>query len=131
MLLVISHAGRGLIEVSSGERVARDYEVPTVSSSWIDDQEMSVEGIGPAQNQWFSVVGLWGGELKPSNHDHWSVHSKSSGNQDVPYIRHAQSGAKWLVDTPVTEIRAFGFSPSGRILVLATSSEVSAYVSVA
>ena len=130
-LLVISHAGRGLFDLTTGARLARDDEMPSLECSWIDKSRMLVQGIGSAQDQWFSSVGLWGGTLSPSSHDQWSVQLKSSGHNEFAYAINTKSGDKWLVDKPITEVKAFGFSATGRFLLLATSSDVTAYAHAA
>jgi hypothetical protein len=127
LMLVVSHAGRGLYDLASAQRIARDDEAPAPESAWIDERAKRVQGIGGAASMWFPVAGLWGGALAQHNGSGWSAVVESPGRNESAVLRNQRSRAKWLVDKPLTEIKAFGFSASGRYLVLATSSDVTVY----
>jgi hypothetical protein len=133
LFLVVSSAGRGVIDGVSGSKVARDD-----SEYYEGELALEAEGIGPLTGSTLRVAGLFGGGLPTMTTDGWSVEA-------VPL--------RW----PVTEIlllepyaslydslqgrpsrfhklrsesetvRGYGFSYSGRTLVLATSSDVTIY----
>lgn len=129
-LLVISASGRGVIETSTGKRVARDYVVPRFDSEWIRMDRRLVKGIGPIADEWVSAVGLWGGMMSSVNPRNWLVNLEKQGPSENVYIENQMSGQHYLIDIPFTEVRALGFSKSGRLLVFATSSEVVLYENV-
>lgn len=120
-LLVVSQQGRGLIDTRSGERVARSAEAPNATSSWLREQDRIVLGIGPLAGTPIRCVGLWGGALSTRGGDQ-VVETTPSGDEIV--LRDEATGARTTLQRPMTEVRAVGFSPSGNILVIATSSEV-------
>jgi hypothetical protein len=124
-LLVVSHSGRGLIDLETGARAARDDEAPALDSPWIKRPERLVQGIGPAQEEWFSVVGLWGGNLPYESSSGWQCKLVRSRSSERAML--SSSRRQWLVAKPVTEVKAFGFSPSGNYLVLGTSSELAVW----
>lgn len=130
LLLVISSAGRGLFDCISGDRIARD---PSGDFEF-DTSNLTAEGIGPIAGQRVRTAGLYGGGLAVTTADHWSLDllTLSWPHQSI-FIT---PPGHWLYgpafDKPgdttriVTglEIRAFGFSPTGRTFVIATSSEL-------
>ena len=127
LLLVVSHAGRGLFDLSTGLRGARDDEAPNPASNWIDREQRRVRGIGPAQGEWFSVVGLWGGALAKTDQGEWLVEVVGKGSSELALVGLRHERTRWLVDKPITETKAFGFSPSGRYLVLGMSADVTVF----
>jgi hypothetical protein len=125
-LLVVSAAGRGLIDINNGEKVARDQQVPTASSTWIDEVSRTVEAIGPLAGTAVACVGLWGGVL-PNRSAEWRLEVKASGPREFVLLVEEHTGlSRQLVET-ITEVRAFGFSNSGRVIVVATASDVWLY----
>lgn len=121
-LLVASHAGRGLFETATGEKVARDDEAPVEGAAWLRTTSNEVQGIGPLAGVWFSMAGLFGGELPQATSDGWRVSVEDGKATQV--ILESQRGERWLLDTPITEVKAVGFSKSGHLLVIGTSTEV-------
>lgn len=118
-LLVLSWQGRGVIDTRTGEWVAREMEQPHTGSAWLNEGDGTVLGIGPIDGVPVRCVGLWGGTLS------------SDSNGVVLQVRPSEvrlgdafSGAIQILQTPITEVRAAGFSPSGDILVIATSGDV-------
>ncbi len=123
--LVCSHAGRGLFDCSNGQRVARDYDphYPERESN----AGRYVEGIGPLSSMWVRVHGLWSGKLNAFCPGGWKVELVPDKSSDKAFVVDLNNDKKYLVDEPITEVRAFGFSVSGRYLALATSSDVVVY----
>jgi hypothetical protein len=132
LLLVISSAGRGVIDCGTGEKVARDDD-----EYYENEQFLEAEGIGPLQGQAIRISGLFGGGLPTPTSDGWSVelvsldwpvkdilllepHSFLYGSlYGKPAIFH-KIGAE-------SELRACGFSYSGSSLVVATSSDIAIF----
>ena len=127
LLLVVSHAGRGLFDLSLGKRVERDDEMTEQDSPWINMNQRLVRGIGSAENDWFAVVGLWGGTLQKSGKANWVSEVVAKGRDELAVVHQASSPVWWVVDKPITEIKAFGFSNTGQYLVLGTSSDVAVF----
>jgi hypothetical protein len=123
-LLVVTHSGRGLFETETGVRVARDYEAPAWGSSWLDQSSGVVDGIGPLVGVRIRVVGLWGGTLPLSTDDGWSLVVEKGGPTEQVLLCRAGSNERWVIDEPITELRAAGFSNTGRYLVVASSSDL-------
>ena len=120
-LLVVSHSGRGLYDLLQGLRVARDGSVPALSSPWISEENGLVRGIGPRADEWFECVGLWGGALASSLGPDTSVEVRGEGDVGVALLRDGE----WVLEITraITEMRVFGFSRSGNLLVFAVSGE--------
>jgi hypothetical protein len=123
-LLIVSMSGRGLLDLHTGARVGRDPNQPTAHSAWLDESTRTAEGIGPAQGVRVKVVGLWGGELPSDTSDGWRIAVERTGDTESVVLRNARSATTCVVDRPTTDVRAVGFSASGRFLVIATASDV-------
>lgn len=128
-LLVVSFAGRSLIDMETGERVARDHQEPTAISPWTDEVARTVEAIGPLQGTQIPCFGVWGGTL-PARIPEWRLNLAQKGTQETISLIDEATGIAWLLTRSVTEIRAFGFSETGRILAIATASDVALFRSV-
>ena len=129
-MLAISESGRGLFSLSTGELTARDDEPPSLDSAWLDPNQNSARGIGPLTNVWMPIVGLAAGEL-PQSSGEWRVEIRGTGREEIAVLLHGRSAGKWLVERPISTVRAFGFSRSGQFLALATSSSLTVFSSIA
>ena len=132
LLLVVSSQGRGVFDCTTGQRVARDR-----SDYSYDPIALEALGIGPLDDRLIRVSGFDGGGLPISTDDGWRAERfviewpieslvlspPSSWVYGILYDRHHEF-TKVYEDS---EIRAWGFSPTGRTLVLATSSDVTIY----
>lgn len=127
LLLVASSTGKGVFDCASGQRVYRDHE------ETYPDDSLVREGIGPLEGVQVTMAGLWGGGLRTTTDDGWAVHlvapdwpaeSVLLSKDDEPY-----RGSNWwhIHREEGCELRAFGFSPSGRTLVLATTCDLVIY----
>ncbi len=133
LLLVISSAGRGLFDCSSGERIARD---PSDDFEH-DTANLLAPGIGPVASQFLRTAGLHGGGLATTTADGWSLDlltlSWPHHSLFLTPPGHGLYGSAFgrLGDTTKlatdSEIRAFGFSPTGRAFIFATSSDLSVF----
>jgi hypothetical protein len=119
LLLVVGHQGRGLVDLSSGEMLARDRQE---TGAWFDRNRRAALAIGPLEGAWAGVCGLAGGQLACETADRWQARS-SDGRVTVS----ASSGRSPLQTDESEEIRAFGFSPDGSTFIVATSPGVAIY----
>jgi hypothetical protein len=129
LLLVVSYAGRGVIDCKTGERIARDD-----SEYFEDTRFMEAQGIGPLEGLTLRVSGGQGGGLPTSTHDGWSVEvlTREWPEQEVLILEPFASLYDILQRKPSrfqkiaveSELRAFGFSYTGRTLIIASSSDI-------
>ena len=131
-LLVISSQGRGLFDTLTGEKLSRDYEEFFENP---DPTGLTAPGIGRASGSTVPLAGLHGGGLARTAHDGWSIEVVQ-----LPWPRHVlflssnykpsydDSGNSWKIcDDGACEFRTAGFSPSGRVIVFASSCELVIY----
>jgi hypothetical protein len=123
-LLVVSPSGRGLVDTSTGKRIARDHEVPTATATWIDRRARTVAAIGPLAGTKVPCVGLWGGTLS-HRADQWAVEIGARGLREFVFLRDLPLQQRYELTEAIAEIRAYGFSNTGDIMIVATASEVS------
>lgn len=110
LLLVLGHQGRGVYECHTGARVARDDE-----DDWafLDDKGLA-NGIGPLDGHRLQVAGLMSGGRLPLQSGPWGATQVDDGVLlHGPQVEHLGESE---------EVRVFGFDPTGRTFVLATSS---------
>lgn len=129
LLLIVSSAGRRVVDCLTGQKVARDED-----EHHEDERHLEAVGIGPLQGKTVRVAGLPGGGLPVSTHDGWSVEVVTLDwpTHEILLIEPFCSLYDSLRGKPgrfhkigsESELRACGFSPSGLSLVVATSSEV-------
>lgn len=125
LLLVISHAGRGVFDCLTGERVARD-RAEYVGHEW---HRLRAEGIGPLAGKVVVTAGLYGGGLPRVTQDGWSCTVASPDWPDEAVfleppgrsieVEHRASGC---VKVYQYEVRAVGFSWTGQTFVIANPS---------
>jgi hypothetical protein len=126
LLLVLSHDGLGVVDVTTGVVIARGAE----SRGDADDPyPICTTGIGPLAGQRIALTGLWGGGMRTTASDGWSV-CRIAPHWPAECAVLSAPGAPELDDpAKVTmlakdlepTIRAIGFSDSGRSLVVATT----------
>jgi len=129
LLLIVSAQGRGVIDASSGSKMARD-----ANEYYEREQYLEAEGIGPLAGTIVKTAGILGGGLPVTTEDMWSLEVVTLDWPVSEVLLFSQGS--WLYgslhgrpDTFVklaseSELRAAGFSYSGKSLVIATSSEV-------
>lgn len=128
-LLVISSQGRGLFDCISGKKIARDYDDFDFSTS-----SLEAEGIGSVEGTMIRTSGLHGGGLAKLTSDGWCAEELFIDWPEATLLL-VEPGS-WALgkafDKPAnytkvgveSEIRAWGFSPTGNSLALATSSDL-------
>jgi hypothetical protein len=112
LLLLVSHQGRGVVDLVSGDLLARDRQE---SGAWLDAARPAALGIGPLDGTWISVCGLAGGRLPAATADGWQARLSDGG------VVISAAGREPLLVSESEEIRAFGFSPDGRSFIIAAS----------
>jgi hypothetical protein len=130
LLLVLSSSGRGVIDCATGQRLARDD-----GEYYPDIGSLEAEGIGPLAGETVHVTGIDGGGLTRGTKDGWGIelHPLSWPEEELFLCPPGQTmlwqpagdqpGLLKLQPFPTTLV-AYGFSPTGRSLVIATSSDV-------
>jgi hypothetical protein len=131
LLLIISSAGRSVIDCTTGERLARDYEA---YGNWLDEAALEAIGIGPLEGQRIRITGIGGGGLSLGTPDgfclyvfplHWPINLVVlTSNWRSPYELNDGREVPFLKIAEEHELRAFGFSQTGRSLIVATSSDL-------
>jgi hypothetical protein len=133
LVICLSSTGRGLFDCISGSRVARDDD-PEFE---FDTGNLTVEGIGPLAGTAIRTAGMYGGGLASGTHDGWAVEPHPFAfPEQVLIVSPPGQTMLWtakgeemhLTKLADYEIRAFGFSPTGRSFVLATSSDLLIFV---
>ena len=130
LLLVLSVSGRGVVDCATAEKLSRDDE-----EYYPDVGPLEADGIGPLEGQTIHVAGIDGGGLARSTADGWMIelHPLSWPEEELFLCPPGQT-MLWqpagvepallkLKPLPSTLV-AYGFSPTGHSLVIATSSEI-------
>lgn len=126
LALVVTHDGRGVIDCLTGRKVARDTDI-----LYPDEHTLRIDGIGPLAGTAVTVAGIDGGSLRHDTDDGWLLEGLFSNSSDdvirllPPKASATASPATFTGFIP--EVRAFGFSPTGRSFVIATGAEVFVY----
>jgi hypothetical protein len=132
LLLVVSSAGRGVIDCTNATKVARDD-----SEYYEGEAILEATGIGPLQGTIIRMAGLYGGGLPTRTTDGWSVEVLAlDWPVEEVILLEPKSFLYGSLNGKATsfhkigsesEIRACGFSYSGRSLVIATTSAISVF----
>jgi len=127
LLLVTSHQGRGVFDCTSGQRIARDADD---GGAWEDPYRLRAAGIGPLAGKTLATAGLHGGGLPCLSRDGgWHVEPVYHDWPDACMVMSGPAGYIWLAERAASchkvgcfeSPRAFGFSWSGRTLIVAES----------
>jgi len=132
-LLAVSVDGRGLFDCLTGRLIARDRATDYAAHAG----NLTVAGVGPRSGEQVRVAGLWGGGLAETSADGWSLRRRpdTGFDDEVVLIPRGRDLFDEGGDVDgfsvfrgfVTEVRAFGFSPTGRSFVIATASEIQVF----
>lgn len=130
-VLVVSHSGRSVFDPRTGERVARDHGA--LDDAWLVESELRAMGMGPIENEWVPIAGIWGGGLPRMTSDSWGVTITAAdwpSEQIVleppgrSVLAEELSEGCVVLDRPINELRAVGFTWSGHTLIEATSADI-------
>ena len=127
LLLIESAGGKEVFDCTTGERVAHD---PEAASTFAEEVRLESHGVGPLDGKVIRVCGLFGGGLPLMTLDGWSVELVHHSWPHVASLVLTPPGASlWdpakarncckLAETEAP--LAFGFSHTGRSIVLAHS----------
>lgn len=135
LVLVVSHDGRGGFDAKTGEHLARDRSPST--DPWFDPISMTASGIGPLEGVVIRLAGLSGGGLPKSTADGWRLETAYLDWPDAcvfisspganPFDEQRSAGCTRIPINDGTELRACGFSETGRTFVIATNSDIVFY----
>lgn len=132
LVMVVSQSGHGLFDATTGERIAREPD-PEPDGDLPDGPDLTCPGLGPLAGTSVRIAGLYGGGLHTTASGGWGVQVLGP---DWPHERvllstfgalhRAEHGEGWwhVFHSRWSELRAVGFSPSGRTLAVATSSDL-------
>ncbi|MFJ8364529.1 hypothetical protein [Streptomyces sp. NPDC093984] len=134
LVMVVSVDGHGLFDAVTGDKVARDREPDPDNSTPEGALDLSCLGLGPIAGTRVSIAGLFGGGLHTTTPDGWTLevvspewpHHRVLLSTDGGMPHSGPHGERWwhIFDSNYSELRAVGFSPSGRTLAVATSSDL-------
>ncbi|MFD8297169.1 hypothetical protein ACFV13_13220 [Streptomyces bauhiniae] len=133
LVMVVSSSGHGLFDAVTGERLARDHDPDPETGTPDLSPDLTCPGLGPVAGTPIPIAGLFGGGLHSGSGTGWTVRVVSP---DWPHDRVLLSadggvnagppGGTWwhIFHSTYSEFRAAGFSPTGRTLAVATSSDL-------
>ncbi|WP_329621182.1 hypothetical protein OG357_12315 [Streptomyces sp. NBC_01255] len=133
LVMVVSHDGHGLFDAVTGEKVARDRDPDPATSTPDAHPDLTCPGLGPVAGTGIRIAGLFGGGLRSTTRDGWTVdvvspdwpHDRVILSVDGGANNGAAGGTWWHVfHSEHSELRTAGFSPAGRTLAIATSSDL-------
>lgn len=135
LILTVSSSGRAVFDLR-GQRLARDRAEP--DDDWHDPFGLEALGIGPLAGQRVRIAGLAGGGLPTGTRDGWGlVRFGVDWPADTVVLEPPGCGVLWpgheagclaVFTDDASELRACGFTPSGRAIVLATGSDLHLFV---
>ncbi|MER6675691.1 hypothetical protein [Streptomyces sp. NPDC000983] len=137
LVMAVSHDGHGLFDAVSGERIARDREPDFEDSTPDSAPDLTCPGLGPVAGTRVHIAGLYGGGLHLGTGDGWflSVETPQWPEERVLLENGGQfhdkpHGEGWwhVFHSTWSTFRAAGFSPSGRTLAVATSSDLTLWI---
>nr|WP_202545546.1 hypothetical protein [Streptomyces sp. SID5606] len=133
LVMVVSRDGHGLFYAVTGEKIARDrdpeHDTPAEAA------DLTCPGLGPIADSRVHIAGLFGGGLHTTTEDGWTLEAVApawpndrvllSADGGLPHS--GPHGERWwhIFHSDYSELRAFGFSPSGETIAVATSSDLS------
>ncbi|QGZ52697.1 hypothetical protein GPZ77_01875 [Streptomyces sp. QHH-9511] len=134
LVLAVSGNGHGLFDAATGERIARDREPDPEDGTPDMTPDLTCPGLGPIAGSRIHVAGLYGGGLHTTTSDGWTLevvnpawpHDRVLLSTDGGLPHSGPYGERWwhIFHSTHSELRATGFSPSGRTLAVATSSDL-------
>ncbi|MFH9861640.1 hypothetical protein [Streptomyces sp. NPDC017202] len=134
LVMVVSQDGHGLFDAVTGERIARDRDPGPEGGMPDESEDLSCPGLGPVAGRRVRIAGLFGGGLHTGTADGWSVevvqpawpHERVLLSRGDGLPHRGPHGEKWwhVFHSNYSTLRAVGFSPSGRTLAVATSSDL-------
>ncbi len=133
LVMVTSLDGHGLFDTVTGEKVARDRDPDPETSTPDAAPDLSCPGLGPLAGTRVQIAGLFGGGLHSTSGDGWTADVITAEWPNERVILSADGGAHngepggtwWhILHSKYSTLRTAGFSPTGRTLAVATSSDL-------
>lgn len=133
LVMTVSTAGHGLFDAVTGEIVARDRDPDPDTSTPDAEPDLACPGLGPVEGVPVRIAGLFGGGPHRTTPDGWTLDVVAPDWPDHRVILSAdggghrgEPGGSWwhIHHASWSEFRTAGFSPSGRTLAVATSSDL-------
>ncbi|MFF0066527.1 hypothetical protein ACFYRC_34345 [Streptomyces sp. NPDC005279] len=134
LVMVVSTDGHGLFDAATGEKIARNRDPDPESSTPDAVPDLSCPGLGPIAGVRVCIAGLFGGGLHTTTPDGWTLEVVSPDwpndrvllSTDGGLPHEGPVGERWwhVFHSEYSELRTVGFSPSGRTLAVATSSDL-------
>ena len=126
LLLVLSSQGRGVFDCLVGEKLTRDYDE---AHDFFDPIRLAAVGIGPLAGQSVRVGGLFGGGLPLTTADGWHLEAQARVWPTQLVFLSAPGSRESLCvgEDGACELRACGFSETGRSFVIATSCDLTIF----
>lgn len=127
-LLVVSSQGRGVIDCLKGQKIARDDEEYYENETYLEAQ-----GIGILSDRIIRMAGLFGGGLSTITEDGWQLECVTLSFPEQMVILLPPNSYLYSKPDRMTkiyedaDIRAYGFSYSGKSFVIATPSGVTIF----
>ncbi|MCP4316807.1 MAG: hypothetical protein GY789_12540 [Hyphomicrobiales bacterium] len=134
-LLVISANGQSVVDSSTGASMFRNRE-----SDGYDADQLKGSRLDRPQDTAFDVAGIDGGALRTCTHDGWHAQAFQLAWPEAHYVLHPPGASIYnlrshmqqyqkdaiyfLLAREIGDVWAYGFSWSGRTLVLATNSDI-------
>ncbi|MFH8464446.1 hypothetical protein [Streptomyces sp. NPDC017991] len=135
LVMVVSHNGDGLFDAVTGEKIARDCDPDPEDSTPDTVADLTSPGLGPIADRRVHIAGLFGGGLHTTTGDGWALEAVTPAwpndrvllSVDGGLPHSGPHGEQWwhIFHSAHSELRAFGFSPCGETIAVATSSDVS------
>ncbi|MFH9819219.1 hypothetical protein [Streptomyces sp. NPDC017230] len=135
LVMVVSHDGHGLFDAVTGEKIARDRDPGPEGSAPEGAADLTCPGLGPITASRVHIAGLFGGGLHTTTGDGWTLEAVTPAwpndrvllSVDGGLPHSGPYGVQWwhIFHATYSELRAFGFSPSGETIAVATSSDLS------
>jgi hypothetical protein len=121
--LVLSSQGRGVFDCLAGEKLARDYDE---AHDFFNTVRLTADGFGPLAGQSIRVGGLFGGGLPLVTADGWCLAAQARvwPTHSIFLTAPGSREPVCIGEDGACELRACGFSETGRSFVIATSCEL-------
>lgn len=124
LILILSHNGRGIFDCLTGEKIARDRND---YFDFFDESTLAAKGFEKLSGLEIKTAGLFGGNLSKTTQDGWNLSIvRSNGIIDEIYLI-SDKDKIFVENDEVSEIRAFGFSDTGKSFIVATTSELTIF----
>jgi hypothetical protein len=126
LLLVLSSQGRGVFDCIGGQKLARDH---AEAHDFFDPIRLTAKGVGPLDGQLVRMAGLYGGGLPLTTADGWGleVQARTWPTHSVFLSAPGSREPVCIGDDGACELRACGFSETGRSFVIATSCDLTMF----